>query len=450
MLAALLIIGLWAYLGVRSTLERELDEELASAAALMVDAIGLGESLSFHGGGGDPSDSVTAGNRLVLARDSSGRILESNSRIAVDIPLDIVALTLARAGERGWSMTEWAGRQFRSVYVPGPPQGRRRSGEVAVVQVAASVNPLFHATRAVLLRMLATALLGTGLTWLGAGWLARSSLEPVAEIAAQARSIRSDGKITVHADVVELQDLIGVLNGMLSRLDAALVEQRRIIRDVGHELRTPITAMRGEIEVALRRERAPEAYRALLGSILEEVDRLALIGDQLITLTRFEAGDLIVTRKQVNVAALIADVVSQAPRRLAAHRVRVGSLPTRLTAEVDPHLVSLALAQLLENVVRHTPAGTEAVIGAEHGAGALRITIEDSGPGVAAEKIPQLFAPFFQLDPARTRGAGVGLGLAVVAAILRLHGGSASAASSPLGGLRIVLTFPQETAAPAA
>jgi two-component system OmpR family sensor kinase len=446
MLTALLLVGLWAYLGVRTTLERELDQELASAAALMVDAIAVGEPLTAHAAAGDPRDSLISGRRLVVTRDSNGRILGSNTPMLAELPLDSAALTLARAGQQGWSMTEWAGRDLRSVYVPGPPRIRGEPSNVAVVELAAPVSPLFHASRDVLLRMLATALLGTAITWLGAAWLARSSLEPVAEIAAQARSIRSNGsqqQITVHADVIELQDLIGVLNGMLSRLDAALAEQRRIIRDVGHELRTPITAMRGEIEVALRRERRPEEYRVLLGSILEEVDRLALIGDQLITLTRYEAGDLAVNYKRVEPAALIPEVLGSARRRLAAHRVRIGSVPPGLACDLDPYLVSLALAQLLENVVRHTPAGTEVVIGAGSHDGTVTITVEDSGPGADPEQLPQLFAPFFQLDPARTRGAGVGLGLALVAAIVRLHGGTATADRSPLGGLRVTLAFPK-------
>lgn len=447
MLVALGGIALWAFLGVRRTIDRQLDLALQDAAGLMVDVVARGEGLALHGGSSDLGRFLDEVNRFVVTRDSAGRILDYNMPLANILPLDTAAFAAALGGRRAWGENTFAGGRTRSVYVPGPRVSPGGGPAAPVVQVAASMRPLQAASDSVLLRMLGTALIGALLTGLGAGWLARSSLTPVAEIAAQARSITSRGglpRITVHADVIELRSLIEVLNGMLARLERALSAQRRIIRDVGHELRTPITAIRGEVEVALHRERRPEEYRALLGSILEEVDRLALMGDQLIFLTRFEAGDVELQRESVDLAELMRGVVRQAARRLGGHVVRFGDLPAGIGCEADPRLLSLALEQLLDNVARHTPAGTELRLGIASEADRVTIAVEDAGPGVPEESLAELFAPFFLTDAARTRAraGGVGLGLAVVAAIAELHGGEVAASRSPFGGLRVVLALP--------
>lgn len=453
MLAALLFIGLWAYLGVRTTLENELDRALGEAAVIMSDVVATGEPLTAHAGGSDLSGAVTEGIRLVVTRDSSGRILNSNSRLAATLPLDSSAMIIARSGQPGWATTTWGGRIFRSIYVPGPTPGRGPAGGVAVLQVAASVTPLFHATRTILIRIFATIFLGTLATGVGAAWLARSSLEPVAEIAAQAQSIHSRGgpqQITVYADVIELRSLVEVLNAMLSRLERALSVQRRIIRDVGHELRTPISAMRGELEVALNRDRRPEEYRTLLGSVLEEVERLGQMGDQLIFLTRFEAGEAELRTERVDLAQLAAGAARHVGRRLSGCLLEVGEAPAGLYCDADPRLLSLAIEQLLDNISRHTPAGTRGRIELGRARDRVTLSVEDSGPGVPDALLPQLFSPFFLADESRTRlrAGGVGLGLSVVSAIVGLHGGVVSGSRSELGGLKVLLSLPASLASP--
>ncbi len=447
MLAALLFIGLWAYLGVRTTLENELDRALGEAAAIMSDVVASGEPLTAHVGASDLSGTVTEGIRLVVTRDSAGNILKGNSRLAATLPLDSSAMIIARAGQPGWATTSMGGRTFRSIYVPGPTPGRGPAGDVAVLQVAALVTPVFYATRTILIRILATVLLGTLVTGVGAAWLARSSLEPVAEIAAQAQSIHARGgpqQITVHADVIELRSLVEVLNAMLARLERSLSVQRRIIRDVGHELRTPISAMRGELEVALHRERRPEEYRVLLGSVLEEVERLGQMGDQLIFLTRFEAGEAELRPERVDLARLAADAVRQVARRLAGCTIEIGEAPEGLYCDADPRLLSLAVEQLLDNIARHTPPGTRGQVELARAGDRVTLSVEDSGPGVPEALLPQLFSPFFLADESRTRhrAGGVGLGLSVVNAIIGLHGGEVFGSRSRLGGLKVLVSLP--------
>jgi len=347
----------------------------------------------------------------------------------------------ARSGEPAYSTGDLSGIRIRSYYRPSPahPRGTTRS---AVIQVAASLAPLGRDSLDVLLRLLATGLLGTIVTALGAGWLARSSLAPVAEIAAQARTVTSRGprpQITVHADVIELQDLIQVLNEMLGRMERALSQQRRIISDVGHELRTPITVMRGEVEVALRGTRQPEQYQAMLRSVLEEVDRLALMGEELIVLARCEAGELTPQAVACDLKDLVAQAVAEARRKHPHEPIEVDLAQVRVNA--DPRLLGMAIDQLIDNALRHTPSGTPIRLTTwEEGAHAC-LAVEDAGPGVPEESLSQLTEPFFRTDRARGRG-GAGLGLTVVAAIAALHRGDITPSRGSLGGLRVEVALP--------
>jgi len=442
MFVALVGVMLWAYQDIRATVEQELDRGLASAAALMADVVAAGEHLSTHRGPGD-AIGFDEMNRLVVTRDSSGRIMEYNAPSAADLPLDSASFAAARTGERRWTTRPFAGSRIRSIYMPGPPGN---PGGIVVLQVSASLAPVEAASRRLLLRALAMAMIGAIATGLGAGWLARSSLQPVADVAAQARSVTARGahqRITAYADVIELQDLIQVLNDMLSRLERALNQQRRIISDVGHELRTPITAMRGEVEVALRGTREPGEYRRLLSSVLEEIDRLGLIGDELITLARYEAGQLLPERAPVNLGRLASSRIAQALERAPGRRIRLETGMPEGECLGDQRLLGMALDELLENALRHTPRESEVCVTLQVDPERAAFSVEDGGPGVPSEVLDRLFEPFFLADFARTRGRGPGLGLTTVMAIAGLHGGSVTASQSSLGGLKVTVSLPR-------
>ena len=324
--------------------------------------------------------------------------------------------------------------------------GTRRivSGELAhqvtsAPRLEAVGPPAAHIDRQVLFFMLGTVVLGTVATAFGASWLARSAVQPVTQIAEQAEGIAPGAagqRITAHGDVAEFQTLIGVLNRMLERLDRAWLAERRIVRDVGHDLRTPLTAMQGEIEIALRRARKPDEYRAVLRSVLDEAEHLSRISEALIALARFDAGDLVPQRAVTDLVALAHDVASRCTG--PEHFVTVTGAPVEAT--VDPDLVRIALMQLVENAVVHTPPGTRVVIRTADELGVPTVAVEDDGPGLPTDARAHLFERFYRADEARAR-RGAGLGLSLVAAIMGAHGGTAQAAERDGRGLRITLRF---------
>ncbi|HEU4525579.1 MAG TPA: hypothetical protein VFR62_11190, partial [Gemmatimonadales bacterium] len=216
MAVALVAIALWAGAGVDKALHEQLDRSLSSTYELQSDALTLQAELSPLPG--EDRRLIERINRLVVGRDSSGRIVQANTGLARDLPLDSGAFRRALGSGRVVVDAKWRGRAVRTFYGPAPAGAR----PVAVVEVAAFLAPLQAARRQVLLRVGATALLGALASLIGAAWLTRSALEPVAAIARQAGAIqgaRTGQRIKVHADVLELRGLIEVLNEMLGRLE---------------------------------------------------------------------------------------------------------------------------------------------------------------------------------------------------------------------------------------
>jgi signal transduction histidine kinase len=447
MFSALFVIALWAFLGTRRILRQELDRALSAAAHLEVSVLAEGRLLPRHPATPDAAAFREHVNRFVIVRDSTGAVLAVNTPLAKGLSFDSAALAGAAGGSQRWSTTVVRGEQIRSVYLD---LAHEIPGDSRVIQVGASLTPLEAAARQVFLLMLGTVTLGTVATTLGAGWLSRSTMGPVEEIAAQAEAVAPGAtgqRITAHAQVEEFNRLVNVLNSMLERLDRGVLAQRRIIADVGHDLRTPITAMQGEVEVALRHPRGPEQYQQVLHSVLEEVNHLGTISDALLLLARIEAGDLAPRARATDMADLVDRAVGRLRQRVTDHPITYAGNGIG-AAEVDGPMVELALDHLLDNAVRHTPPGTPVAVSVVEEPEGVAVTISDQGPGVSPDILPHLFERFYRGDSARGRG-GAGLGLTVAAAIVSAHRGTITARRASPTGLTVTVGLPRHAGPPA-
>ncbi len=302
-----------------------------------------------------------------------------------------------------------------------------------------------------LLVLVSIVVAGTAATLMGAWHFTSSAVRPVAEITAQATRIEAgtlDQRILTHADTEEYEGLVAVLNRMLERLERGFAAQRRLTADVSHELRTPLTALRGEIEVALRAPRSQREYEHVLRSGLEEIEHLTELSEDLLLVTRAEARVVTAQRVATDIEGLIGDRLDRLRRRceerdLVVERSLRAGQPAVL---IDPELVGRLVDHLLDNALQFTPVGgtIRVQLGPIPGGGGLRLAVENSGPGIAADDLPHLFEPFYRTDPARTRSAesGTGLGLALVASIAHLHGGVARASSIPGQSTRFEVDIP--------
>jgi heavy metal sensor kinase len=289
--------------------------------------------------------------------------------------------------------------------------------------------------------------LAAGLAIAGGYFLAGRILSPVGAMADKAREISADSlgeRLPVGNPRDEFGRLATVFNDTLARLHDAFDRLRRFTADASHELRTPLTAMRSVGEVALQAPLDPGKYRDVIGSMLEEVDRLTRLVDSLLVLTRADSGAAAPAREVVELAEIASEVTDHL-RVLAEEKQQSLSVHTaaRVEALCDPAILRLGLMNLLHNAIKYTPKGGAIHVRAGATAsGHPSIEVEDTGPGIPVAHRERIFERFYRADPARAReSGGAGLGLAIARWAVAANGGRIELESEESGGslFRIVL-----------
>jgi signal transduction histidine kinase len=245
----------------------------------------------------------------------------------------------------------------------------------------------------------------------------------------------------------ELADLARDFDRMAERIEALMTSERRLLRDVSHELRSPLARL--HVALGLARQQAGDDQWAL-DRIEREAERLnALIG-QLLMLARLESGALEPAREPVDLAAIVRDVAEDADFEVRSGRRAVRVTAMRECAAIGaPDLLRSAVENIVRNAVRHTREGTAVEVAMRADApDRVVIAVRDHGSGVPDELLPHIFQPFYRLGAARDRHTGgVGLGLTIADRTIRLHGGTVRAANAPGGGLVVEVTLPVESRA---
>jgi heavy metal sensor kinase len=302
------------------------------------------------------------------------------------------------------------------------------------------------------LRTLAAALAGLSVAlWLLAAlvgrWVARRALAPVTRMAQSARAMTPADpgqRLPSPGTGDELDDLHRAFNDLLCRLHEAFERQRRFTGDASHQLRTPLAAMLGQVEVALRRPRPPEEYREALARVQVQANHLRQIVEALLFLARADAearlDGLAVTDLAEALPALGARW-SGHPRAADLRTTVVGDGP--FAARAQPLLLGQLLDNLVDNALKYSAAGSPVVVRLRREADAVAIDVEDAGRGITAEDLPHVFEPFFRSAECRRRGLpGVGLGLAMVQRIAAALGGTVAVKSTEGAGSRFTLSLP--------
>jgi len=235
---------------------------------------------------------------------------------------------------------------------------------------------------------------------------------------------------------------------MIARLERSFAEVRRFTADASHELRTPLTAIRTETEVALRKLSITPEQQQLLGSVLEECERLARLTDQLLALSREDAGVAHQAREPVDLTALVTGVAETMRPLAEARGLRLDARASgALLVRGDESRLRQVFYNLLDNAIKYTPAGGEVRVRAEAREGEAVVTVRDSGVGIPAEHLPRVFDRFYRVDKARSREmGGTGLGLSITRSIVVAHGGRIELDSSPGRGTTCTVTLPLELA----
>ena len=244
----------------------------------------------------------------------------------------------------------------------------------------------------------------------------------------------------------ELRPLALAFNSMFERLEGSFTRLSQFSADLAHELRTPIANIRGEGEVALTRTRTPEEYREVIESNVTECERLSQIVDNLLFLARAEAAEEYVKRSELDGREAVEKIATFYEPIAEEHKSTISCLGEgKIWA--DPLLFGRAVSNLVENALRYTPSGGLIEISINSGATEAKISVKDTGTGIAPEHLPRVFDRFYRADASRT-SEGTGLGLALVKSIMQLHGGSAVIESQVGRGTTVTLTFPVNGVSP--
>ena len=347
--------------------------------------------------------------------DEEGRIVDGSSRASTRALLNANEIRRAREGSLTLTRDDAVeeGDPARLFAVP--------VGEYTlVVGQATDDNEESLATLRLLLGVgLPIALLLASLAGYAVAAAALRPVEAMRRKAADVSEERPGERLPMPPADDEIRRLGETLNAMLARLESAIEREKGFVADASHELRTPLASLRTELELALRRDRTPEELRRALQSATEETDRLSRLADDLLVLARADRGTLPLRIERIPARDLLDGVAGQF--RTTGHDVMV-DVPDGLELEGDRLRLEQAVGNLVANAATH---GDGAVtVSARRENGTVELHVEDEGPGVPAGFAEQAFERFTRADEARTAG-GAGLGLAIVAAIARAHGGKA-------------------------
>jgi heavy metal sensor kinase len=287
--------------------------------------------------------------------------------------------------------------------------------------------------------------LAVAVAGLGGYTLARRALLPIERMTERAQTITAENlhdRLPVENPDDEMGRLATVFNETLGRLEASFEQMRRFTSDVSHQLRTPLTSIRSVGEVGLRDRRDEAAYRGIIGSMLEEADRLASLVDRLLTLSRAETRQARLTAEDLDVGELASEVAGHlevlAEEQSQAISVERSGTPH---AFADRFVVRQALINLVDNAIKFTPAGGSIRIRVAEAVDHVVIDVIDSGPGVDAAARDHIFDRFYRAADSGTPGAGLGLSIAKGA--VEAAGGRLTLAASGPGGSTFRITLPR-------
>jgi heavy metal sensor kinase len=296
-------------------------------------------------------------------------------------------------------------------------------GRRVVIQVAKSEALMRHDLTQLLLYLLFGLPLGVGIAGVGGYLLARRALASVERMTDRARSItaaRLNERLPVEDPDDELGRLATVFNETLERLDASFGQMRRFTSDVSHELRTPLAAIRTVGEVGLRERRSPDAYRAVIESMLEETDRLSSFVERLLLLSRAEGGQMPLTPERLDLGELVDEVVMQLGVLAEDKRQRiVVSQTVPSSAASDRLMLRQALTNLVDNAIKYGPDGSDIHIEVTSEADHAILEVTDAGTGIPPERRAGIFDRFVRGGD----GTGWGLGLSIARWAVEANGG---------------------------
>lgn len=358
---------------------------------------------------------------------------------------ETLALSAKQVVSPGFKTIATPNGRWRTYSQDIPPRNGRPAGWLTV---ARSLQPVDSTLSDVFYRHLLKVPFLLGMVGLGGLFLANRALKPIGQIAQMTRQVRISGDLTqrIHYQGTaddELARLATMFDEMLDSLQANFEQQRRFTADASHELRAPLTTLKGRLQVALSQPRSNDNYVDTLQAIEHEVDRLIRLSADLLLLSRLRRDHQVFALELVDLSDYLLAIAAQIqPLADLQHLEFVTHVAPGLRILASPdHLIRLFL-NLLDNAVKYTPAHGRIVLEAEARQEAVVVSVSDNGIGISHEHLPHLFERFYRVEKSRSRSmGGTGLGLAIAQEIVHRHDGTISVESRPDCGTTFSVTF---------
>ena len=453
------------YFTLSKSLHRDVDNKLRSLAELF--ASESSSPLSKFGFGNIDQALETSMNlkpigKFIQVLDKSGNIGSKSDNLKnVQLPISLNALKNASKGVITFETNRSIGNTpLRIITFPVIENNH----PAKIVQIASSLEEVEDALNTLFIILIITVPLALMVASLGGQFLAHQALKPVDNITQTARMITSQNlnqRITPPKVKDEISRLIDTFNEMISRLDQSFRQIKQFSSDASHELKTPLTILKGEAEVTLRKERTIQEYQQVLKSNLEEINRMSQIIEDLLLLSKAETGELRLNKENIDLTEILNEVVTQMDILAKSKRLHLFTS----NHHQDIHILGDALRirelfiNLIENGIKYTeeggsihitlekeyeplPRNQSNWVGKEKGE-FVKIIFSDTGIGIAHEDQERIFNRFFRVDKARSREqGGSGLGLSICKWIVEAHHGEIKVESEFGKGSSFIVKFP--------
>jgi two-component system OmpR family sensor kinase len=314
-----------------------------------------------------------------------------------------------------------------------------------IVQVASPLNPVYLALNRLKTILFILLPLTVCVMSAAGAFLAKAALKPVENMIHTIRQITAENlklRIKIPDTKDEIKKLAETFNDMLGRLDASFTLQQQFIQDIAHEFKTPLTILKGELEVTLKKIRSPLEYESVLTSSLEEVNRISQIFENLLLLARFDAKKITLEQKRLHLNALAQGVLEDI-KVLASQKNITTQFKSQeeIFIEADENSLRRLLLNLLDNAIKYTPANGAVEMQLVKEKNLAQIKVSDTGVGISEGELPYVFDRFYRADKSRT-SVGFGLGLSIAKTITQAHKGTISVVSHLNQGTTFTVSLP--------
>ena len=437
----LLVFSIALYAALSDQLYRNLDARLQLEANASLDDVRrdlLGPNGDTH-----PPGLITQSNLSARVIDAQERVIVSNG-LLTSAPLD--AALLKQAAQQGGllqTMIVTDSLQARVYVLPLERDGQA----MGYIEVAEALTVTEATLRSLALILFVAVPVTLALAAIGGWFIADRALHPIDTITRQAQAISEQDlhrRLNLDLPDDEVGRLARTFDAMLDRLHAAFQRERQFTADASHEMRTPLTVIKTNIGVTLNRPRSAEQYQTALMQVEEEVDRLTRLTNDLLLLARADASQPIASAREIDLAPIARGVADELrPLAEAKHLALNFTAPESTKLHGNSDQLHRLCYNLIENAIKYTSQGSVNVKVALSPDRHVQFTVEDTGPGIAAEHLPHLFERFYRVDAARSRDAGgSGLGLAIAHSIVTSHGGTIDVKSDFGHGTIVTVSLP--------